>query len=71
MRQRAAKNLKEKYGKYEDLIVRDPMEYKRRWKKKALEAGTAGKVFLEIGCGKGQFIAEIAQRDPEGFYIGV
>lgn len=28
-------------------------------------------VFLEIGCGKGQFIAELAARHPENNYIAV
>ena len=34
-------------------------------------ASTKDKVFLEIGCGKGDFICEMALNNPDLFFIGV
>ncbi|MCR4763996.1 MAG: tRNA (guanosine(46)-N7)-methyltransferase TrmB [Lachnospiraceae bacterium] len=33
--------------------------------------GGQGPLYLEIGCGKGRFLAELAQRHPEINYLGV
>ena len=32
---------------------------------------SCARVCLELGCGKGQFITELARRNPENFYIAV
>jgi len=67
MRQRKIKNLETKYENYEDLIVYEPAEMKGRWNELA-----AGKpIYLEIGCGKGKFISELAAREPEHFFVAV
>ncbi len=70
MRQRKVKNLEEKYAKYEDILVYDPEALKGRWEEKVQEAGCKG-LYLEVGCGKGKFISEMAERYPERFFIAV
>ena len=67
MRQRKIKNLDDKYRAYEDLIVYDPSELKGRWS----ERSGGRPVYVEIGCGKGKFISEMAAREPERFYAAV
>ena len=67
MRQRKLKNLDTKYEAYEDLIVYAPEEMKGRWS----ELSKGAPVFIEIGCGKGRFISELAKREPEHHFIAV
>ena len=67
MRQRKIKNLEKKYIKYEDLIVYNPISFKGKWR----ELGKGKPVYLEIGCGKGKFISEIAEREPGNFFIAI
>lgn len=67
MRQRKLKNLDTKYEAYEDLIVYEPADMRGGWKKAA-----AGRpLYIEIGCGKGKFISELAEREPENFFVAV
>ena len=37
----------------------------------AAGAGTAGDLYVEIGCGKGQFIIKKAASDPDGRYLAI
>lgn len=67
MRQRRVKNLEEKFNKYGYLIVDDPASCKGKWKDLAKERS----IHLEIGCGKGKFISEIAERDSDKFFIAI
>ena len=67
MRQRKVKNLEQKYATYEDILVYEPSELKGRW----AEASGGKPVYLEIGCGKGKFISEMAALHPENFYFAV
>ena len=71
MRQRKARNLETRMAAYEDWLIRDPASMKRHWRELARSAGTSGNIWLEIGCGKGKFITEIASRYPDRFYIAV
>lgn len=70
MRQRKVKNLEEKYAKYEDILVYDPEALKGGWDQKVQTADCKG-LYLEVGCGKGKFISEMAERYPERFFIAV
>lgn len=70
MRQRKVKNLEEKYAKYEDILVYDPEALKGGWDQKVQAADCKG-LYLEVGCGKGKFISEMAERYPERFFIAV
>lgn len=67
MRQRKLKNLESKYEAFEDLIVSDPAAMKGRWK----EITGGAPLYAELGCGKGKFISELAEREPENFFVAV
>ena len=67
MRQRRLRNLESKYEAYEDLIVYEPEEMKGRWRELCGDAPLC----IEIGCGKGKFISELAEREPEHYFIAV
>lgn len=67
MRQRKLKNLDQKYEAYEDLLIEDPAAMRGRW------SGRSGgaDIYVEIGCGKGKFISELAEKEPEHFFVAV
>ena len=79
MRMRRKKNLESRLDNCEDLIfsIKDVDKNFRT----AIETkdyfdfcelfGNSNPVHMEIGCGKGQFIAEIAKRNPDINYIAV
>ena len=67
MRQRRLKNLETKYEAYGDILVYGPEEMKGRWN----ELSKGKPLFIEIGCGKGRFISELAEREPEHHFIAV
>lgn len=67
MRQRKVKNLESKYEVYDDILVYEPEEMKGHWYDLAGDKN----IFLEVGCGKGKFISELAALHPENFYIAV
>ena len=67
MRQRKVKNLDAKYEEYNDILIREPADMKGRW----LERSAGLPVYLEIGCGKGKFISEMAARHPGRFFAAV
>ncbi len=52
-----------------DLMVENPSP--ESWKACFDETGEGRKLYLEIGCGKGQFIIEKAVADPDGNYIAI
>jgi len=52
----------------EKYFVRDPEEYRGRWKE--IFRGRGG-LFLDAGCGGGVFTIEIAYRNPEYNFIGI
>ena len=67
MRQRKVKNLDLKYEQYEDILVREPSSMKGRW----AERSGGRPLFIEIGCGKGKFISELAAREPDHFFVAI
>lgn len=67
MRQRKIRHLDEKIGVHESLVVRDPFEHKGKWQE--IFDGN-GPLYVEIGCGKGQFISNLALKYPEWRLIG-
>ena len=74
MRQRKLRNLDQKYEDYKDLIIEDPDEMPGRWAGLAAERmgrDEVSDIYVEIGCGKGRFISEIAEREPERFFVAV
>lgn len=67
MRQRRVKNLETKYEEYEDILIRDPSDMRGRWS----ERSGGCPVYVEIGCGKGRFISELAAREPGHFFVAI
>ena len=62
MRQRNIKNLGEKIEKNSRLLVQDPRKVKGHW---AEAFGNDNPIYLEIGCGKGNFITRHALAEPK------
>lgn len=78
MRMRKKKHLEEKLAQCENLIDIAPVtqDYRKVVSEKeyidfAEYFGNSNPLQMEIGCGKGQFIAELAQRNPDINYIAV
>ena len=67
MRQRKVKNLETKYEDYNDILVREPAAMHGKWSERA----SGRPVYLEIGCGKGKFISEMAEREPGRYFVAV
>ena len=68
MRYRRVKGATEKIERLRPYLVTSPTDFKGRW---AEAFGNDHPVFLEMGCGKGKFLAELARTHPEYNYIGV
>lgn len=68
MRQRKIKDLDNKLSEYADYIAESPKENKGNWK---VCFENDGPIYLEIGCGKGQFTIGNALRYPERNFIAV
>lgn len=67
MRQRKIKNLEEKLASCGELIVEDPRSKSGAWNE---VFGNQNDIYLELGCGKGKFITELAKLHPERNFIG-
>ena len=68
MRQRNIKNLDQKIRCNSTFLVTDPESCRGRWRE---VFGNNAPVYLEIGCGKGRFIALRAAAFPEKNFIAV
>lgn len=68
MRQRRVKNLEERLAAAGRYLVSEPEKCKGRWNE---VFGNENPIYLEIGCGKGQFISTCAAQNPERNYVGV
>ena len=68
MRMRKKKNLDSRMEACAALWVKDPAQYKSKWR--ALKPDAA-MLRLELGCGKGRFTAETAAAHPEDLYVAV
>ena len=68
MRQRNIKNLDQKIRRNSTFLVTDPESCRGRWRE---VFGYNAPVYLEIGCGKGRFIALRAAAFPEKNFIAV
>jgi tRNA (guanine-N7-)-methyltransferase len=65
---RKKKNLDNRMEACDALWIRNPEEYKGRWRELKPDAAM---VRLELGCGKGRFTAETAAAHPEDLYVAV
>lgn len=78
MRMRKKKNLEEKLNCCNNLLIKltDERDYRKAAENPeyidfAELFGNANPVHLEIGCGKGQFVYEIAKLNPDINYLAV
>lgn len=82
MRQRRPKNLEEKLYEHAQYLIDDPQGKKNNWRSvfeyyqqnlnnDINKSGNDKPLFLEIGCGKGRFINELATRNPNDLFIGI
>ena len=68
MRMRKKPNLIPRMERCEAVLIREPEENRGRW----LEAVPGfGRLFLELGCGKGRFTAETARTIPDTLLVAV
>ena len=68
MRQRKVKNLDEKLQAASAYTVDAPEEMKGRWSE---SFGRSGDLYLELGCGKGQFVSTLAMRNPGCNFVAI
>ena len=68
MRHRKVKNLDERIDANKDFLVEEATSYKGRWRELF---GNDGRLYLELGCGKGKFITARAMADEEANFIGI
>ena len=68
MRMRKKKNCDARMEACESLWVREPESAKGNWNK---IFGNDNPIHLEIGCGKGKFISEMAVKNPDVNYIAM
>ncbi|MBR3943350.1 MAG: tRNA (guanosine(46)-N7)-methyltransferase TrmB [Clostridia bacterium] len=68
MRMRRKKNRDSRFENCIDLVATEPLENKGKWKE---VFGNDNPVHLEIGCGKGGFILELAKRNPDINYVAM
>ena len=68
-RARKPSNLDAQLEQWAAAIVDKPEDFKGRWKQSFLPE--AREVRLDLGCGKGAFLARSAKANPEVLYIGM
>ncbi len=78
MRMRRKKHLEDRLAACGDMIIymdRDDRDYRIKDSEHMIDPlklfGNDKPVVLEIGCGKGQFIRELAKREPQYNYLAV
>lgn len=75
MRQRKVKNEAEKLASYPDYLPEKPEIYKGKWQglfEMKKEVAIKGReLYIEVGCGKGKFITDLAEQNPDCNYIGI
>ena len=68
MRMRKKANREARLEKCNDIHIKNPMDYKGKW---AELFGNTNPIHLEIGCGKGGFISQLATLNPDINYIAM
>ncbi len=72
MRMRKKKHTESRLAVCAELLVTEPETKKGLWRSLFGENISAdAPLFLEIGCGKGAFILEMAKREPETLFVAV
>ena len=68
MRQRKLKNIDERLEDFCDYTIENPQSFKGKWKE---AFGNDHPIYLEIGCGKGQFVTSYAAKYPQWNFIAI
>lgn len=68
MRMRKKKNCASRMESCADIWVRKPKEHKGKWRELF---GNANPVHIEIGCGKGAFVAGMAKAHPDINFVAM
>lgn len=68
MRHKKVKNLEERIENNRHFLVENPKELKGKWRE---YFGNDGRLYLELGCGKGKFLTSRALADKEASFIGI
>lgn len=68
MRMRKKKNLQPRMERCETCWRKEPKELKGSWRSLLPEAK---EIHLELGCGKGRFTCEMAEKHPDTLFIAV
>ena len=68
MRMRKKPNLPARLERCAEVMIPSPEAYHGQWLERFPKYG---KLFIEIGCGKGRFIAESAKAMPEALFVGI
>ena len=68
MRHRKVKNLDERIDANKEFLIEGATSYKGRWRELF---GNDGRLYLELGCGKGKFITARAMADTDANFIGI
>ena len=68
MRMRKKKNAESRMNACSAVKVENPKELKGKWDE---VYGKGREMYLEIGCGKGTFVTELAKRNPDNFYVAI
>ena len=68
MRMRKKPNLGVRMERCARFLIDTPEEHQGRWRELKADASA---VWLELGCGKGRFTSEMAERNPDVLYLAV
>lgn len=68
MRQRKVKNEEEKIEAFGDYVIKNAECHKGHWRELF---DNENQIYIEVGCGKGQFINTLARKNPTCNYIAV
>ena len=68
MRMRKKKNCAARMERCGDILIKNPEDYKGRWNSLF---GNDNPIHIEIGCGKGGFVAGMAEKHPDVNFIAI
>ena len=68
MRRRNVKNAQSRIDNHLDLVIKNPQDYRGKWQELF---NNHNPIYLEIGMGKGKFLLEHANHNPNINYIGL
>ena len=75
MRMRKKKHIDERMAACDAVLIADPADAAGRWRSLFSRDGAPfpenAPLHLEIGCGKGAFLAETARRNPDVLFVAV